>query len=361
MQKYWIYTIKHDNWPNLTRYYAHINYSIFSHALCDKLKEDDIIFIYQKHPSHLKSGFVALGKIGDKMELNEDIKIFNDANLQKYYANFKEVYMFSEILPITKFEKTIKSTLAKTLDVFKKQYLDPKNVHRIVDMTNEMGKVLEKELLGYDYKKLKSEYTGEDSDVVPAESKEDLFSECESSHSEKSDETKNESQPVSKCKKDLFSDADSDSDDETDEKTKESNDETKKKDLFSDCDDTDESASDDASSSSEENEGTEDVPILMTPCKKFKWSDDDDEIITELITHYNTCKKCDKVDNNTVVPALDDSKILYNELDDEDDINKYMECYFNVQKYEKKRKDVSYVYKINDTDHDYYGSIIILP
>ena len=140
--------------------------------------------------------------------------------------------------------------------------------------------------------------------------------------------------------------------------------------------DYDEFASDDESSDSLSESDSDilhkvgHIPILMIPCDKFnnnikktKWSEND-----IFMDHFLKCEKCDKIDNNNIniINFLNQSKIHYDEISDEDDIDEYLYYYHNLKSYiftlmnDDKKYDHIYIYKVNCKGHTYHKCILIL-
>ena len=114
------------------------------------------------------------------------------------------------------------------------------------------------------------------------------------------------------------------------------------------------------SDNEENNDGK--IPIVMIPCHKFKYGDNTEENIKEFKNHYKSCNKCDKTNNNSsdIKELLELHKIIFKEIDDEEEINCYLSYYYEEKNYDHKLKNTIYIFRINNKDHDYNKSFIIL-
>jgi hypothetical protein len=378
MSRFWLYILKNDYWDKLSIHYAKKKFHIFSFTMCNELKENDYVFIYQKHTSPLKHGFVAGGKIGYSLKLNDKkIRVFSDINTHKNITEFKEVYILNNIIKVSSFEKILEKTIDKTLQNFKTKYL--KTLLSFVEIPTNLGKEMKNMFCdtNNNYKKIINNEinNGSDSDDYDGRY-------CAFEYGSDVDKSENSLDDNNSNHDDDDDDEDDDDDDGYDnygnnfysnsDNNKNESDKEKKKSLFSDSDsdnDSNNKINDSASNNSDvessasesESEVEGNIPVLMVPCHKFKWSDDDDdENKNQIIYHYKTCKKCDKTNNNSNDIIFDEFKTKYVELDDEDDINMFMNYYLCAKEYDKNLNNKIYIYKINDDSHQYYESIIIL-
>lgn len=110
---------------------------------------------------------------------------------------------------------------------------------------------------------------------------------------------------------------------------------------------------------SEENTENTYIPILYIPCSSVNI----EEITDIFVSHISTCKECDITNNNVNFDLLthikNTKKIIFKELLDENEIDEYLELYFNEQPYKNKDRIIK-MYYIQNEDSIYYDSIIIL-
>ena len=101
---------------------------------------------------------------------------------------------------------------------------------------------------------------------------------------------------------------------------------------------------------------------MIIPCDKFKFGKNKKEFETEFKSHYKTCKNCDRTNNNhtDISEFLTTYKINQKEIEDEEEIDKYLDYFYNGKKYDSKTDKIIHVLKINNEDHDYHNSLIIL-
>lgn len=301
----WIYVVKNEGWDILKKSYKNGSCITPTFSFCEKIKDGDTVLIYQKHiSSNLKHGFMACCKVGDKMMLNDgNMDVFSDRNTNKYYVKLSNMRLYDDIIK--------PSALDIKADQLKKHM---KNFHTFTELPHELGQNLEQSLSSFDHEIIN-------------------FATCD----ENSDNTS--IRKNSKIKKDLFSDSESDTD----------TDKSIRKNTDSDTDTDTESETDDDCQGN--------IPVLMIPCNKFKWKKDNKQ---DIIEHYMTCAMCDKTDNNNIKFVFDKKKIVYKEIDDEDEINTLLEIYYKLEGCNKKLNDEIHVYKIDNDEHEYYESILIL-
>jgi hypothetical protein len=98
--KYWLYVMPSESWNELKRKILDDDLKIFMLAI-NELSENDIIFIYQKHKSSIKHGFVADCKVQSKLyENKKKIKCFSDIPMNNFYVKVSDVNMYNNPVKI---------------------------------------------------------------------------------------------------------------------------------------------------------------------------------------------------------------------------------------------------------------------
>ena len=260
-----------------------------------KISSNDIIIIYQTNDNR-NNGFFGLFKICVNQQLNgEKIKVFKDINMHKYIMKFSDYFIFDNIIKysnIQKKENTLKSAVFQKYLADNLIYIKFPNIKIIEKLINTFM------LLINDNQKNDSESE----------------SESESSESESSESSESESSESSES---------------------ESSDTEKKVNIKS-------------------SKGH--IPVIMTPCKKFKWQ----RWKIEYKSHYKECNECDKTDNNNVqlLNYFNNKEIVFNEISDEedDDLDDILDKYYVCENHYIDNK--INVFIPTNKKHDYYRTFI---
>jgi len=308
---FWIYKLSSNYWEQLSKLFKKKKIYISSFG-AHKLLKHDIVLIYQKHASAFKNGFVAMCQIcSDMIQNTENIKIFNDSNMNKYYCEVNIACIFETQYKLTYISKTLKEkgkifNFASIKKICTGDYL-----YTRIDLTTGTNII---SVLNDDIK-------------TPIKNK---F---------KSDSKSSE----------LSSDS-SGSDDSSDTKSEYSS---------------------QSLSSSDDDEilvVRGHIPIMMIPCNEFRWDLNPDISIKNFKKHYSMCNTCEKIDNNncTLFPFFDKAEIFCKELKDDDKLKKYLEYYYNLKNYtfelmdNDKKYDHVYLHRINNRGHIYHRCILII-
>lgn len=307
--KIWLYRLSTTYWEQLKALYVKKKFYISS-CIKPPVYRNDIVIIYQKHDTPIKSGFVGICQVKSNMRNNEkNIKIFNDNNMNKYFCDIGTVCLFDEICKISQVENILK--LEKNDNTFKKIYVT-KMLNRqpnIVQFDNKIGENIVNVLTeGSTFKQNKKEQKYSSDEY---ESKSDCNSSKFSSESEKT-----------------ITDSEND-------------------DLLV-------------------VQGH--IPIMMIPCSNLKWAKNCELTINDVKKHFKYCDKCDKIDNNniSIVPAFEKSELFCRELTNNTEINEYLDYYFNLKKYsfeldgQDKKYDHILIFRINQRGNMYHKCILVV-
>lgn len=311
---FWLFVLSETNWNDLKTNYERGEYYVSSYTN-PNINKNDIIIIYQQHKTNkLNHGIVSICQVNNSLtKNNKKIKIFRDINMNKYITDLCALTHYDTPYRISQMEKTLcqKCNVFKSANWFKKKYIKEKTTFILIDKS-----------LGTQIIRL-----------------------------------------IIECPDDLESNI-------TNSISKTTN--------FYDSDSYSEwgSSVDENNTSSEYISSDDDcirildghIPVVMIPCKNFKWSDDDESIIHEFKKHFIDCKKCEVTDNNDVSIYKDFNSYIfeYDELTDEDEINKKLEQYYNCSncKFELEGKDKNkkhmYIYKINLRNHIYHKTLLVI-
>jgi hypothetical protein len=444
MVKYYIQSLKKENWDKLKCEYKKERLNIYSYNGIS-VSPNDVVIIYSQEKISKDSGFVAYCKIKSQMKLNENKnkKIFTDLNISKYITELSEVDILNNHKLLTDIKSLIDATCKfKTLETFKNKFLkitstlteipyilgqglvillskeerdtyefcdydsDKIYEYEVDDTKNENNKKPEKELSdsseNISKKKIKknvdekkkskkiekkdSDFDNNNSDNNDSDNDSDSINGCGDLFlvSTKKSNIKKNSEKSSKSSKTLYS-YDSKYDDSESEKMSISSYKKIKKDLFDvkikrylSDDETlsnhsdnetlsnhsdNETLSNHSDNKSEEETNDGNIPIILIPCLKFNHDKkNNDDKIKEFKIHYKTCDKCDKTNNNQkdIKEELDKHKIIYKKIDDIEEIDGYLDYYYNEKKYDHKLDDTIMIFKIENDDHDYHNAFIIL-
>jgi len=309
--KFWLYSLKNDSWKCLDNLYKNEKYCYYVPTIESvNIKKNDIIFMYQQHKYPKLNGFVGICNASGKFKKNDSkIKFFNDINLGRFYTDTISMDKFDNPIRISLLEKSLLKHAPefKSYNTFKIKYISKQNTI-LTEISRTIGLALLKILI-----KMSESIPENTSDFIESSGESDNCSDS-SDPSESSDESSD------------------DSDDDAIYVVKGH------------------------------------IPILINPCKSFAWNDDNDIILHAFKKHYNTCDKCEKIDNNDYQfsPFLERGEISFDELKKEDTIDKYLEYYHNLKNYtfelcnDDKHKDHIKIYRINNRSHIYHRSILIV-
>lgn len=310
--KYWVYVLQNNHWEHLSELFKKNKFYISSFKNYS-IKENDIIFVYQKHRSTLKIGFVAICQTSTKMIFNEKnkIKIFKDMNMNRYFVELGIVLPFNDPYRMSTIEKHLGKNDDFRTSSFRNDHL--KEASAFSEINKDIGRNLLKILV-------------ELSDEAPPETSNDnIDSYDENEESEESE--------------------------------------------LSELSEQDNTESDDNISDDDEILVVDGhIPIMMIPCQEFEWNKDSEVTIENFKTHYKNCSKCQKTDNNDVsfLPVLESSEIYCKEIKKDEEIEEYVDCYHELRKYmfkladEDKQYSHVYLFRINHRGDTYHKCILII-
>lgn len=306
--KYWIYVLNNAYSPKLLDSFKKHQYYLSSHKNYN-INENDIIFIYQKNSTiHSNNGFIGLCQVSSKMIPNGGgIKIFKDANMNKYFVELSFVLLFDKLLAM----KNVGSSLIEhdnnfNINSFKTKYLRDFSVFKEL---KKYGKEFVQIFVELD------DLNNYPDDKISLSSVESIASVASVAS--------------------VASIA---------------------------------SIASAVSTDSIVKKITGNIPILMIPCKKMRWYDCNESTIKSFKKHYLHCKKCEKIDNNEISFsfAIDRREIYCSKLKKYKLIDKLISLYQNLENYKFILHDDDmfyehiYLYKIRNKDHDYNGCILIV-
>lgn len=154
MVKYWLQTLKTENWEKIKSLFIKEKLNIYSYNHIN-VSSDDIFIIYHCEKQTKNNGFVSYGKFNSEIKLNEnnDKRIFNDLGISKYKSSLKNVHIFNEDCKLNDVYNLIeKINGLKKIDQFKKKYTTITST--FLELSEELGKVL----IGYFYKLQKQSF-----------------------------------------------------------------------------------------------------------------------------------------------------------------------------------------------------------
>jgi hypothetical protein len=345
MVKYWLQTHKIENWNTLKYNLSKGILNIYSHNFIDIAPNDIFILYFNNKEKPTENGFGCYGKIKSKFEINENKnkRVFIDLGLSKYVCPLKEVNIFDKECKMNIVKDIILDICnVKNVESFRKKYTQ--KIGTLLELPEELGKSMIQQ-----FEKIKSKLIEShkyDSDMSDDDNhlKSNINNKFESkSETESESETETESESESETKSETKSETETETESESETDSK--------------------SNSDSKSVQESQNKNIiGNIPIGFIPCKKFKLTKNKKENYNEFKNHYKTCENCDKTNNNKldIIELFNTHKIIWNELEDEDDIENYLDYLHNEKKYNYKIDKSISIYKINNENHDYHDSFIIL-
>lgn len=104
---YWTYKLDDLYWNQLEQNFNKKQFRLSSFKV-GAVSHGDVVLIFRTHKNSFKTGFVAVAKIETGMQHNEqNIKIFNDKNMNKFYCELQSVFIFDEVLQLAGIKKQI--------------------------------------------------------------------------------------------------------------------------------------------------------------------------------------------------------------------------------------------------------------
>jgi len=103
------------------------------------------------------------------------------------------------------------------------------------------------------------------------------------------------------------------------------------------------------------------IPILICPCEELEWDiKNQEKTIENIKTHILKCGKCEKTDNNdiSIFSIWEETFKECIDIDDIEIINKYLDCYFNIESV--KQIDSIKIIKINNNKTKYNEQLLIV-
>jgi hypothetical protein len=343
---FWLCRIPDNYWNQLKKMFKKKNMRISS-CFYHKINKNDIILIYSKTTIPIGSGFVGFAQIGSSLIKNEEnIKIFNDLNMNKVYWDLKNVHVFDDPFTLGQIEKKLKAVESKSKTLPIKNHI-MKEYHYVKlakVMANDVFDILVEQYKEIEHQK---ELKIESENNIESESESEDDSEY-GSGSDSNSSSDNNSNSDSYSNSGSDSDGDSNSDDSGSDSNSDSN-----------------SDSDDSESEDEDLEGH--IPIIMIPCESFKWTDDKNKSIKNFKKHYISCEECDKTDNNTCsfIHNMSKTKIRYNVVKKENRIRGQINCYHESKIYNLSEKTDNIrnsinIYKIHISGHMYNKCLVVV-
>lgn len=338
--KFWIFVLHEINWNDLKANYDKGLYYVSSYTK-PNVKKNDVVIVYLQHSSNkLAHGIVSICQLKNNLSENVNkIKLFRDVNINKYIAPLCVLNNYDDPYKISQMEKflSMKCPLFKSADSFKKKYIKEKTTFIELD-----------KMIGIEIIRL----------IVECSDKLNLSDISTVSTDSISSGSTNPNKKIRMIIKKVVSercptDEDSDSCSEWGSSADDTNSE-----YVSSADDDDDCI--------RIIDGH--IPIILIPCKNFRWSNDEELMIHEFKSHLTDCKNCEITDNNNVsiYKNLDSSVFTYEELTDSEQIDSKLEKYYNCSnctfELEGKNKHLNhiFIYKINCRDHIYHRSLLII-
>ncbi len=343
MVKYWIQTHNIDNWNTLKYNLSKGILKIYSHNFIDISPNDIVILYFSNKDKPSENGFGCYGKFKSKYEINENKnkRVYVDLGLSKYVCHLKEIVLFYKECKMNVVKDIILNVCnIKNIESFRKKYTH--KFGTMLELPEELGKSMI-----HQFNKVKSESIEShkyDSDM----SDDDNNLKSNIKKFEQKSETESESKSESKSEAESEAESESESESETEIKSKSETEAT--------------TETDSGTKSEIESNNIGNIPIVFIPCKNIRLTKNKKNNDIEFKNHYKTCEKCDKTNNNKldIIELFNTHKIIWNKLEDEDDIEKYLDYYYNNKKYNYKIEKTISIYKINNDNHDYHDSLIIL-
>jgi hypothetical protein len=382
---YWIYVLQETQWTTI---YKNIvsGTKYFSSFFTSPIKERDVIIVYVKGGKKI-NGFVAVAKTIGKLENNKDIRIFNDSNLNKKVVKIGTITNFNTGINLALISNGMVCDEFKSVASFRSRFLSgniqftklPKTIglellttlHNIYDEEAPTKIVKSKQTLkksiSQSIKKITkhknddSDSDGSDSDDSDSDSSDSDSSDSDSSDSDSSDSDSSDSDS---------SDSDSSDSDSSDSDSSDSD--------SSDSDSSDSDSSDSDSSDSDSSDDSDDdgqrIPIMIMPCKNFKWPNvkniyddkENEKMVIYFKSHYSICERCEVINNNNTEPTtyFKDGKFEYEEGGEYDvELFDEIEKYSGVEKYSpfgKIKKPTFKIKYINDETNIYNKCILLI-
>jgi hypothetical protein len=122
--EYFVYPILEKCWNKFTKYYLEnkTNLHLTSYVQCE-IPKNNIIMIYVKFKRSELSGFIGITCLEKSLEINnENIKIFDDDDMNKYITVVDKIFLFSKVYKISDICKFITNKDFKSSKSFLVRY-----------------------------------------------------------------------------------------------------------------------------------------------------------------------------------------------------------------------------------------------
>ena len=340
---YWMYIMDKKKWDEYTRVTnsSEDNNLYISSYDNSGVEKGDIIFYYIKGGKD--SGFIGFSRAGDDQKYNDaKIKVFKDTNLNKNIVKIDYLMIFTDSIKMSRVLPFIKEETAghRNESSFRPRYLKDTNsfkklayggnmlLQKLYEFSDDNKKINTKHGRKHDRKKENrlDNYESDDMEEFddgykPKRRKLKINSNVNFISSENSSSDSSEVLYSDECIK---------------KKTKQLNDEDSSSEYESYR--SDDNTSDESNGDSTESEDVDgEIPILIIPCKKFKWPRGLAKQINYCISHLKKCRKCDVTDNNdksygTIIDKAKVDLVVSNSEYDEY-YDTALECYDNLKRY----------------------------
>lgn len=142
---FWTYKLQNFFWEQLKCNFNK-NELYLSSFKNNQLRKNDVVFIYQTHINHNKSGFVCVCQTKSNMVLNNDSKrVYTDKNMNKYIVELSSVYILDSSVKIATMFKTIQCFTARS---FTNEFIGNHTCFTKVD--NKLGNEIVDFLINYE-------------------------------------------------------------------------------------------------------------------------------------------------------------------------------------------------------------------
>jgi hypothetical protein len=303
---YWIYRIDDTFWNQLEQNFNRKKFYLSSFKP-NSIKKDDIVIIFKAHKSPQKTGFICICQIGSDMQHNKDnIKIFGDKNMNKFYSELNSVFLLDEPVKLSHFKDKI---VGLNYQTFRRTNIGDNTM----------------------FVKLQTHFAN---DIIH------LLTENMDNPEEPNEIIDNANNVY---------DGSDDEDNENNE-------------------DNESVASHRSDGSNDVEVRMGHIPILFEPCDNFNWDSDMNVRIKSFKHHFTKCSKCQQTDNNevSVVAKFDKSQFYCTDIKDVNAINKYLEYYQTLKRWkielidDDKKYDHVIIYRVNDRSNLYHGCCVVL-
>jgi hypothetical protein len=285
----------------------------------NNIKKKDVVILYQKQ--RMKNGFYGIVQLKNDPKYNESkIKVFPDRNMNRYYTKVCFRSQFTELINPEVVIHSLSSDAIgfKNVTSFKQKYV------------GKINALVELQLYG---KKIMTQLLIKDEELIQiteteTESRKDDESEEESEEEEEEEEEEDESEEEIK---------------EVKPKKKEKSKPKSKEEIVE--------------------QGC--IPIMVVPCKNFKFPEISREAY--FVNHYKSCSNCETTNNNDgleIISILEQNNIEIYELNDYKHyyFDPALDAYYSSEIYEPPDlviKPFARVIYINN-EHDIYDKCLMI-